>query len=161
MQTGHRGFSLVELLIVVAVIMIIAAIAIPDFMRSKIAANQASAVASCRVIDSSEATYRSTYSQGYSSSLAALGPPPAGTPEGPSNANLIDATLASGVKSGYSLTYTPANPDASGHYLAFTINANPILVGNTGNTYYYSDQTYVIRQNTGGPATASDTPVGR
>src|SRR5438270_9858780 len=71
----QKGFSLIELLIVVAIILIIAAIAIPNLLRSRIAANEASAVGSVRTINTSEVTYSSTYSDiGYSSSLANLGP---------------------------------------------------------------------------------------
>ena len=71
----EEGFSLIELLIVVAIILIIAAIAIPNFMRARIAANEASAVASCKTLNGAEITYNSYYQQGFSSTLAQLGPP--------------------------------------------------------------------------------------
>ena len=66
MRHEQRGFSLIELLIVVAIILIIAAIAIPNFLRSRVAANQASAIESIRVISTAEVTYASTYGTGFS-----------------------------------------------------------------------------------------------
>jgi prepilin-type N-terminal cleavage/methylation domain-containing protein len=80
MRRESQGFSLIELLIVVAIILIIAAIAIPNFMRSRIAANQASAVGSLRMINTAETTYASTYNLGYSPALWNLGPPTSGSP---------------------------------------------------------------------------------
>ena len=73
-REDRRGFSLLELLIAVAIILIVSAVAVPNFLRSRIAANQASAVQSCRVVNSAQITYVSTYGQGYASALAALGP---------------------------------------------------------------------------------------
>jgi prepilin-type N-terminal cleavage/methylation domain-containing protein len=158
MRMDHRGFSLIELLIVVAIILIIAAIAIPNLLRSRIAANQASAIASCRVINTAEVTYASSYDVGFSSTLLQLGPPASG-PVGASAAGLVDSVLANGVKSGYSFTYAPANPDARGFYNGFSVNGGPTQVGVTGTAYYFTDQTYVIRSNAAGPASAADSPV--
>jgi len=158
MRRNQRGFSLIELLIVVAIILIIAAIAIPNLLRSRIAANQASAIGSCRVINTALVSYSSTYGAGYSTTLLQLGPPSGATPTA-SAAGLIDSVLAGGVKSGYSFTYTPALPDGGGRFQGYTLNANPTQVGVTGTAYYFTDQTFVIRGDTTGTASAASSPV--
>ncbi len=159
MGRNSRGFSLIELLIVVAIILIIAAIAIPNLLRSRIAANQASAVSSLRFLNTAEVTYASTYTTGFSPTLAALGPPASGSNPTASAAGLIDSVLAAGTKSGYSFSYA-ATAGSTGRYDIYTINANPTTVGTTGQNYYFTDQTNVIRQNATGTASASDSPVG-
>ena len=105
----QKGFSLIELLIVVAIILIIAAIAIPNLLRARIAANEASAVSSLRTINTSEVTYSTTYpTVGYAATLLALGPPDATCSTGPAQANacMVDWNLAKAAttaKSGYLL----------------------------------------------------------
>ncbi|PYV28947.1 MAG: pili assembly chaperone [Acidobacteria bacterium] len=158
MKKGTQGFSLIELLIVVAIILIIAAIAIPNLLKSRMAANQASAVASLRTINTGEVTYASTYTSGYSADLVSLGPASSGAGTAAS-AGLLDSVLAAGAKSGYSFTYA-ATSDGSGHYTTYTVNANPSTAGTTGSNYYFTDQTNVIRQNSTQQAASSDSPLG-
>jgi len=168
MKKDFRGFSLIELLIVVAIILIIAAIAIPNLLRSRIAANQASAVGSLRTLNTAEVTYATTYNTGYSQSLGDLGGTPGGTPVATA-AGLIDEVLSgssangaaatSSAKSGYTFVYTPAATDTNGRVNTYSITATPISVGTTGTNFYYTDQTGVIRQNSTAVAGSTDSPL--
>ena len=154
-----RGLPLVDLFLVATLILlIIVAMAIPHVDRSRMAANQASAVGALRAIDTAETGYASPYHTGYSPTLAALGPPLSGNGTA-SAAGLIDSALASGSKWGYRFVYS-ATPDATGRNSTYSVNANPIVAGTTGVNYYYTDQTGVIRQNSTREASASDSPLG-
>jgi type IV pilus assembly protein PilA len=152
-----RGFSLIELLIVVAVILVIAAIAVPNFLRSKMRANEASAVANLRNIDTAEVVYSTTYGVGYSPSLATLGGNPT-TPDA-TQAGLIDSVLSSGTKSGYTYTFAVTSVDASGNVLGYSVNADPSVAGTTGDNHFYSDQTAIIRVNNVVVAGPSDPAI--
>ena len=152
----EKGVSLIELLIVVAIILIIAAIAIPRFLQSRMASNEASAIASCRTIASAEITYNSIYN-GYSTSLTQLGP--SGGATSSAAADLIDAVLMNGVKSGYEFTYTPGATSPSTGPVNFALNANPETEGQSGNRYFFTDGSGVIRQNIGAAAVATDSPL--
>jgi prepilin-type N-terminal cleavage/methylation domain-containing protein len=132
----QKGFSLIELLIVVAIILIIAAIAIPNLIRSKMAANESSAVASLRTINTAEVTYNNTY-PGVFATLAQLGgASPCGTPSS-SGACLIDNLLSAGTKSGY--VFDVPAPTSIG----YTSTATPAAV-NTGTRMFCSSQDLVL-----------------
>ena len=158
MKHSPKGFSLIELLIVVAIILIIAAIAIPNLLRSRIAANQASAVGSLRTLNTAEITYSSTFNVGFTADLPSLQPPAAGSNPTSTAAGLIDSVLAGGSKSGYSFTYSPGTSDSSGRINTYAINATPIT-SSTGTNYYYTDQSGVIRQNSTAFAASTDSPI--
>jgi len=159
-KKSSNGFSLIELLIVVAIILTIAAIAIPNFLRSRVAANQASAVASLHTLTIAEATYSSTYGAGFSLDMQSLAPPTtAGADTSSTAAGMIDSILASGAKSGYSFTYSPGAIDSSGRVNAFSFSAIPVS-SSTGTNYYFTDESGVTRMNTSTPASSTDSPVG-
>ncbi len=159
MNHARRGFSLIELLIVVAIILTISAIAIPRLLRSRMVANETSAVASLRTLCTVQITYESTYKVGFAPSLAALGPQAPGTAPSPANASLIDVVLAGGLKSGYVFTYSPVDSNGDGQVDTWTIPAAPFPPGQTGDRYFFVDLSNVIRYNVGAPATASSTPI--
>jgi type IV pilus assembly protein PilA len=143
------------LLIVVAVILIIAAIAIPNLLRSRISANEALAVGSLRTLNASCAAYSSTWNVGFPVLLSYLGP---GTPATSTAAGLIDSLLAAGNKSGYMFNYISGAPSA-GQVRTYTIAASPVLVDKTGKRYFFTDQSGVIRQNIGAAATVASPPI--
>jgi type IV pilus assembly protein PilA len=166
MRNKQKGFSLIELLIVVAIILIIAAIAIPNLIRSKMAANEASAVATLRTLNTAEVVFSSTYNvaNSFAPTLNALGDGgtagtcTAGFVPTSTAACLIDAAVENASnsatpKSGYVLTY-PA-PTATG----YTINNDPASPGSSGTRHFFTDQNLVIRQNSTGSAGATDTPI--
>jgi prepilin-type N-terminal cleavage/methylation domain-containing protein len=159
MRRKEQGFSLIELLIVVAIILIIAAIAIPNFIRARISANEASAVTSMHAVSTAEIGYASAYPAiGFSVALADLGS--GGTtpcPGTPTASCFLDVSLASGLKSGYKFTYvqdTTYTPS-----LGYSFNGDPGYYGVTGLQSYYIDQTNIIRYSTSGPANSSSSPL--
>ena len=157
MRNKEKGFSLIELLIVVAIILIIAAIAIPNLLRSKMAANEASAVGSLRTLNTSSVEYSTEYG-GYPGTLAVLGPIASGGTASSTLADMIDSVLVTGSKSGYSFTWS-AGTVSNGNYLNYSITAQPTSPGVTGQRYFYTDQSGVIRGAQGAAATAASTPL--
>jgi len=158
MRNKQKGFSLIELLIVVAIILIIAAIAIPNLLRSKMAANEASAVGSLRTLNTACVTYSTTYG-GFPASLTAMGGEGSGSAPTSTSAQLIDNVLQSGVKSGYNFTFSAGTADSAGNVDYYIINANPVTPGTTGLRYFFTDQSGVIRASTSGAATSASTPI--
>jgi prepilin-type N-terminal cleavage/methylation domain-containing protein len=152
----QKGFSLIELLIVVAIILIIAAIAIPNLLRARVAANEASAVSSIRTMITACLTYNSTYGQ-FPPLQANMGPANGATPTS-SEADLLDSLLgvANAVKSGYTVTYTAGT---SSPIISYALNADPVIQNQTGVRHFFADQTGVIRANPSVTATVNDSPV--
>ena len=157
----QTGFSLLELLIVVAIILVIAAMAIPNLLASRISANESSAVASLRTINTAEVAYSSTYPSVGFTDLPSLGAGGAGpcTAAVSTAACLLDDSVAQppNFKSGYIFSVTLGD-DAP--YVVYTATGYPQVLGQSGQRAFCTDQSGVIRANaTAGTCSASDSPL--
>jgi hypothetical protein len=154
-------------------VLIIAAIAIPNLLRSRIAANEASAVQSLWAIHTATIEYAATYGNGFAPDLATLDGAGTGAPSC-DHARLINGILGSGERAGYTFTYTLRRGDVSEQTLSpraaangcsipgasrFTLNADPVTPGTTGQRSFYMDQTGIVRWSGNGPATADSPPL--
>jgi type IV pilus assembly protein PilA len=142
-----RGFSLIELLIVIAIILIILTIAVPKMGVAQMNAREMAVVREVQTVNTAQVQYMSQFGK-FAASMAELGPPASGGP-GPSAADLIPGSLASGDKDGYTfiLAATPSG---------YTLNVNPKVFNSTGRRSFFSDQSMIIHQNwSAEPANAS------
>lgn len=147
----RRGFSLIELLIVIAIILIIVAIAAPRLDKARMHSQEMAAVRQIQTLHTAQTQYYSQYGR-YATSLAELGPPTSGQ-AGPSAADLIPGDLAQGVKTGYVF-------QLQGGPAGYTLNVNPQVYNSTGRRTFFSDQTLVIRENWGQePANAQSKEI--
>jgi len=136
----RRGFSLIELLIVISIILIIAAIAVPKLDKARMHTQEMAAIQQIKTIHQAQSMYYSQFGR-FAKSLQQLGPPPSGAP-GPDGADLIPGDLAQGEKTGYKFVLQGGDG-------GYTILATPVVFGSTGRRTFYSDQTLVIREHWG------------
>ena len=147
----RRGFSLIELLIVIAIILIIITVALPKLTRARMYAQEVGAINSIKTIHTAQVQYNSTFGR-YAVSLAELGPPASGSSNA-SAADMIGNDLAGGTKQGYKFVVT-------GTQGGYTISAVPENFGNNGSRTFYSDQSMVVHEHYGPePATPQDPEI--
>jgi prepilin-type N-terminal cleavage/methylation domain-containing protein len=163
--SAERGFSLVELLIVVAIILVICAIALPNFIRARIAANEGAAATNLRAITTASVVYSSQYNNGYPPTLATLGPPSGGSTVATCNtADLIDEVVAAGSKSGYNYAFNPqgtaiipaAQGCAAAGYNDYFITATPRIENITGIRSFCASSDGVIHFDPSGATAGSE-----
>lgn len=152
LRQGRRGFSLTELLIVIAIILIIVAAALPKLTKARMFATETAAIRAVSVVHTAETQYYSQFGR-YATSLTELGPPTSGT-AGPNGADLLDGQLANGEKGGYRFT-------VQGTPTGYVVSAIPTQFGTSGSRTFYSDQSQIIRNRFANePATATDPEIG-
>ena len=161
-NAGNRqdGFTLVELLIVMSIILILITLAIPGFEHVHIKADQTSAIASVRMLNSMEAEYNSSYpSHGYACSLAALGGKSGSGSPTPEASQLIPDDLSSGAKAGYNFVISNCSKNTVNNqdqYNSYQITATPISVNKSGNLGYCSDESGQIRYDAKGGSNCTE-----
>jgi type IV pilus assembly protein PilA len=149
MRRSDRGFTLIELMIVIAIIAIIAAIALPNLIEARKGANETAAIGALRTIGTAQHLFREADRdkdnvEDYASSLAELG-----------NAGaLVDAVLAAGTKQGYVFQIV------QGDRYSWSATANPAAPGKSGDRYFFVDESGALRYNTSSVATSTSTAVG-
>jgi type IV pilus assembly protein PilA len=149
--TRRRGFTLIEMLIVVAIVLIIAAVAIPRLDKARMQTQETAAIQQIKTIHAAQAQYYSQFGK-FATKLEELGPPASGQPN-PAAADLLSGDLAKGTKTGY-LFVMQGGPGG------YTVNANPVTYNSTGRRTFFSDQSLVIRENWGPePASASSGEI--
>jgi type IV pilus assembly protein PilA len=151
----QRGFSLVAVVVLVAILLVLAVIIIPNLLHSNLSANEESAVDSLRKLNAACASYSMLYS-GYPKRLADLGP---GNPPSSASAGLIDSALAGGTRDGYVFTYSAGATGVSGNVLGYSVTATPVTPGRSGRRRFFTDQSGVIRANMAGNAGATSPPI--
>lgn len=152
LSQSRRGFSLTELLIVIAIILIIVAAALPRLTRARMFAEETAAIRAVSVIHTAQTQYYSQFGR-YATSLAELGPPASGS-AGPNGADLVDRELSEGRKGGYLF-------NVQGTQQGYVVSAQPKQFGTNGSRTFYSDQTQIIRNRfSNEPATAQDSEIG-
>jgi type IV pilus assembly protein PilA len=157
-SSTKKGFSLIELLVVMAIVLILAAIGVPNMLRSVMMAHETSAVESLRTLNAVGIEYYSSYG-GFPTNLIQLGPTN-GLVAYSGAADLVDSVLASGTKSGYTFSWTPGQQDVYGHVTSYAITARPIYLGVTGQRTFYTDPTGIIRYEISNVATVASSPIG-
>jgi len=141
----RAGFTLAEIMIILAIVIVLLTIAMPNFLRSRVIANETAALANCRAINNACQLYH-VNQETYPTGLSDLSEPT-------SNPPYIDSALASGRKQGYEFMYKLVD---SGH---FTLNANPLTSGFLKGKYFYMDETGIIRAKSDGLAGPNDEVV--
>jgi type IV pilus assembly protein PilA len=162
-QGGWRGFSLIELLLVVAIVLVVAVIAIPNLLRARASASESSGVQSLRTLVNAEHVYSTEYGNGFSPDLPTLAGAGAATCD---TARLVDSVLAAGHKGNYQLTYaggsampTSAPGCTNPGFSTFQLQADPGSAIIIGQRHFFTNEAGVIRQNATAPATVTDPPI--
>lgn len=164
MQEGNHtrrrfeaGYSMVELMVVLLIVLALAAMAIPNLLWARGVAQEAAAVSALRTIATCQLSYQLTY-QGYAPTLDALGPVRRAGLRGPLAADLLDADLATGLRSGYRFLYQSWDRNGDGLQDIYTVNAEPESLGRA-RRHFFLDQSGLLRSEVGRPADGDSAPT--